>query len=116
MKVKSEQWADRNYAGRMKRKRAPQKLEGEVGELAEVALSYATTARVASAISQVGEVTRADFGKLVGLIGQDIHAVFIADHAGALAGLDVNGRKAVTKTIGTAATALVKEYFVALAP
>ena len=114
IKHKNEHWADakRNHKAR----RPPDPEVSAAGEaLLATALDYATEARVSSATSKLGEVTRRDFGRLVGMVGKDTHADFVGDHGGALAALVESDRKAITKAIGAQATRLVKAYFVAAA-
>lgn len=114
IKSKNEQWADN--VRHHKRDLTPEPAVSAAAlELTVVALEYATPARVAAAVSKVGEVTMKDFGRLVGMVGKDIHADFMSAHLAAFELLEAIDRKAVTKVIGGEATKLVKAYFIDLA-
>ena len=114
IKHKNGVWSDNTRHHKVRLPPEP-KVSAAGAELLATAMTYATPARAPAAASKLGEVTRKDFGRLVGEVGRDLYADFSAAHGEALAALEDADRKAVKKALGTEATALVRRYFIELA-
>ncbi len=109
IKHKNEQWSDKIRKPRVRQPAVA--LAPEVQALLDAALEYATPARVPAAVSKVGEVTRRQFGQLVGMTAQDMHADFLGEHERAFLDLAQAEQKVITKALAREATDLVKQYF-----
>lgn len=115
IKHKNARWSDKKTVKRARRPPGPEM--GPAGKaLLHEAMAYATPARVPAAVSKIGEVTRQDFGRVVGAVGKDVYADFEADHGKALAALAESDRKLITKALGRQAVELVRAYWIAELP
>jgi len=106
LKNKNEKWEEnKKYHKKIKiEAEAPEKVR----QLQEVILTYATENRLNNVISKVGEVTKKDFGKVLGMFNKDIVEDFKKDYTDIINGLDKKELKLITKSIGKATVGMVR--------
>ncbi len=109
-KHKNAKWAER-AAKRDRAAKAPLKLSEGAQSAVDTALEYVTDARVAGVAGQLGELTRKDFGRLLGTAAKDAYEDFMKSHAELLLPLEKVEKKAVSKAISNATAPLVRRYF-----
>lgn len=112
LKNKNEKWAEKSY---QKKGKPPEKTEvklsAAVQNLMEEASAYVTKNRLLNVISQIGEITPKDIGKLMGLLGKDALDDFLKDNQSDYETLEKNEQKAINKCINAEVAKLLKVYF-----
>ena len=110
LKYKNAKWAEK-AARKRRAERAAYVMPEAVREVVEVATRYVTPARVAGVAGNLGQLTRRDYGRLLGAAAKDAHADFVKDHPGVLDALTSAEKKAVTKALSSATAQAVRAYF-----
>ena len=83
-----------------------------LSEMLEKADQYITENRLRNVLSHVGEVTKNDFGKIIGSFTSDIMLDLIKDEQELFDKLEKNERKVVGKKVGQSAAKLLRDNFI----
>jgi len=106
LKNKNEKWSEKEKATR--RVKPIEVISEPVIELQQEIALYATENRLNNVISKIGNITKQDFGKLMGLLSTDVVDDFSKENIQKLSSLDKKEIKQVTKSINKKVMGLVK--------
>jgi len=106
LKNKNEKWAENTKYH--KSINQIDELSEKVLKLQEVIKTYITENRLNNVISKIGEITKKDFGKLLGMFNKDVVEDFTKDYKEILDELHKKEVKLINKSIGSIAIELVK--------
>lgn len=111
IKNKNEKFAEKSGQKKPKTTKMPERIPEELIPYIDKAEQYITENRLKNVLSKLGEVKQGDFGKLVGLLSQDIIQDFLKDEE-SFTELGKQARGMVTKQISKSAALLVRNNFV----
>ena len=109
MKHKNDKWSENLQKVKTIRQKMP--LPAKVLELQTMIKSYVSANRLNNVLSKIGEVTKADFGTIIGNLNRDIIEDFTKDYKVPYESLEKKERKLVTKSIVPQSAELIKTYF-----
>ncbi|MEL6655327.1 MAG: RNA ligase, Rnl2 family [Bacteroidota bacterium] len=106
LKNKNDKWSET-----IKRPKVQKEVEvpEQVAHLRQLILDYVTENRLNNVLSKIGEVTRQDFGKVLGMFSKDIVEDFRKDYAKEWEALDKKETKMITKSISKVTVPMVRE-------
>lgn len=107
LKNKNENWAEnRKFHKKIK---VEEEVPEKVRKLQEAIATYATENRLNNVISKVGEITKKDFGKVLGMFNKDITEDFKKDYVEIIKELQKKELKLITKSIGKVTVEMVRK-------
>jgi Rnl2 family RNA ligase len=107
LKNKNEKWSEnKKYHKSIKQTDKPTE---KIIKLQEAIITYVTENRLNNVISKIGEVTKKDYGRVLGMFNKDIVDDFTKDYHQLLEELDKKEVKSINKSIGNLTMKLVKE-------
>jgi len=108
LKNKNEKWAEK-----AKQKKRPQKaklvLSDEANDIWGKLESYATQNRLRNVISKIGEIQKADFGKLMATFSQDVLTDFFKDHEHEFKCLEKKEQKQMTRQLNSVCSKMIRK-------
>ena len=107
IKNKNEKWSENKKYHKTIKKQEP--LPEKVAKLQEAILTYVTENRLENVLSKLGEVTKEDFGQILGLFNKDVVDDFSKDYEDAIEGLDKKDFKSLRKSIAKATSNMIIE-------
>lgn len=105
LKNKNEKWAEnKQFKKTIKKEEA---LPEKIVKLQEAILTYVTENRLNNVLSKLGEVTKKDFGRVLGMFSKDITDDFFKDYHTITDELDKKELKLVTKSFNKVAIEMI---------
>jgi len=108
LKNKNEKWEENTKHLKSINQSAP--LSEKVIALQGAIQAYVTENRLNNVLSKIGEVTRKDFGKIIGGFNRDVIEDFTKDYQNAFSILEKKEQKLITKSIVPISAKMIKEY------
>lgn len=111
LKNKNEKWTEKARERKKKKPQAPVKLSEAGEKLLNEALLYVTENRLDNVISKIGEVTKEDFGKILGMFNKDIIADFEKEFGDDFIQIEKAEQKTIRKKLNAEAALIVRKKF-----
>lgn len=108
LKNKNEKWSEKSAFKKEIKPAEP--LPEKVVKLQEAIATYVTENRLNNVLSKEGEVTRKDFGRILGLFNKDVTEDFNKDFVSHLDELEKKERKLITKSFSKLSVALIQKH------
>ncbi len=106
LKNKNDKWSETIKRAKVQKEVV---VPEQVAQLQQRILDYVTENRLSNVLSKIGEVTKQDFGKVLGMFNKDIVEDFRKDYAKEWDALEKKEMKMVTKSINKVTVAMVRE-------
>lgn len=107
LKNKNEKWSEnKKYHKSIIKTDEP---SGKVKKLQEIISTFVTENRLNNVLSKIGQISKKDFGRVLGLLNKDIVDDFTKDYYISINELDKNELKQIKKSIGKSSAELVNK-------
>jgi Rnl2 family RNA ligase len=109
LKNKNEKFKEN--AGGVKVDKETKEVNPEIIAKAQKILDYCNDNRLNAVLSKIGTVTNKDFGKLLGMVSQDMHADFIKDHESFYEGMENVEKREINKLVNSGVSTFLRKQF-----
>ena len=109
LKNKNEKFKEN--VGGVKVEKEQKEINPEIVDKAQKVLDYCNDNRLNAVLSKIGTVTNKDFGKLLGLLSQDMYSDFIKDHENFFDDMSNVDKREVQKLVSTGVSTFLRKQF-----